>query len=356
MEISNDIKIKEFDFNSIHRSKIYTEAVDTYFDRRDDMTRNILLAVNEADQNQVLVALSNKLYKHIVDKVDDIDFGTIPESRGDFTKIDNYEELIDCLNIMAQVLEQYHQPTDKIDTISRAINNLTDRKDLFTKAYKLNVEMPIIIYNTIALSIVTGISFMISSCIEFVKLPDGSGFNIAVDKAGMTRTNAALLYADLEKFNSMCDKGDFDKAMDFVIKQNAKNFAGLDIAIAASSVVLVLGSILLIIPIIRELIFIFYYSRVKVSDYFDSMSTLLQMNAYNIENNLTSKDSKERKAIAAKQKQIADQFSKISGKIKVSVKTGEEKASKEVKALDSQKLKHDEVLDRVPDSANSVLF
>lgn len=346
--------IKSFDYSSIYRSKQFNEAMK-YFDNEDTMTRNILLSVNEADQNVVMTSLANKLYSHIVEKVDEIDFGTIPNSKGDITKIDNFDELMDCINIISDILQQYHQDTSPVETITVAIQNMIDRTDMFEKAYKLNVEMPIIIYNTITLSIVSAVSYLISSCIEFVKLPEDRGFDIAMDKVGATKVKEAILFNDLKRFNNICADGSFDKAMDYVIKQNANNFAGASFVFGVSSVVVVIGILLSIIPLIRELIFFFYYSRAKVSDYFDAQSSLLLMNAYNIENNLT-RDDKNKKKIANDQRKIAEKFKKISNTFKVNLKTGEKKAVEETNKLDKQKFKHDEVLDSIPDSSNSVLF
>lgn len=346
--------IKDFDYNSIHRTSQFNEAMKR-FDTEDTMTRSILLSVNEADQNSVMVALSNKLYKHIIDKVDDIDFGTIPKSKGDITKIDNYDQVTDCINILSEIIQQYNQNTEPIDTLSNALQNIIDRTDLFTKAYALNVEMPIVIYNTMVLSIISSVSLMISSCIEFIKLPDDQGFEIALDKVSTSKTMNSILFRDLKKFNKICANGEFDKAMDYVIKQNANNFSGAGFAFGVSGVAVILGIILLIIPIIRELIFFFYYSRTKLSDYFDTQSSLLLINSYNIENNL-NKDEKSKKKITNKQRKIADVFKKISNTLKVNNKVGEKKSTNEITKLDKEKYKHDEVLDKIPDSSNSVLF
>ena len=346
--------INFFDHTAIYRSKEFNEAMN-YFDLNDTMTRNVLLAVNEADQGVVMTSLSNKLYQHIVDKVDEIDFGTIPSSQGDITKIDNYEELVDCVNIIAEILQAYHQPTDSINVIQSAIQNMIDRTDLFTKAYKLNVEMPMIIYNTMVLAIVSSVSYMISSCIEFIKMPDDQGFEIALNKVGVAKMRDYIVYQDLIKFNRLCDSGQFDKAMDYVIKQNANQFTGGIFAFSTAGVAVTIGILLLIIPTIRELIFFFYYSRAKASEYFDQQATLLTMNAYNIENNLTKTD-KNKKEIVRKQKAIADKFKNMSNKLKVETKTSEAKASKEIKSLDDQKYKTSDVMKSVPDSAASVLF
>lgn len=346
--------IKSFDYASIHRSKQFNEAMK-YFDIEDNMTRAVLLSVNEADQNVVMTSLANKLYSHITEKVDDIDFGTIPNSKGDITKIDNFDNLVDCINIISDILQQYNQDTSSVEIVNLAIQNMVDRTDMFEKAYKLNIEMPIIIYNTITLAIVSSVSYMISSCIEFVKLPEDRGFDIALDKVGAAKAKDAILFNDLRRFNKICGDGSFDKAMDYVIKQNANNFTGAAFVFGASSVIVMLGILLSIIPVIRELIFFFYYSRAKISDYFDAQSSLLMINAYNIENNL-ARDEKVKKKIAADQRKVADTFKKISNTLKVNLKTGEKKAVEETNKLDKQKFKHDDVLDTIPDSSNSVLF
>ena len=346
-------QIKSFDHNSIYRSPEYTKIMNEYFDIYDTRTRNILLAVNEADQDGVMKSLADKLYSHIVEKVDDIDFGTIPLSKGDITKIDNYDELMDCINIMGEILVNYHQDTKPIDTIRIAVNNISDRTDLFVKAYRLNVEMPIVFYNTIVLSIVSAVSFMIASCIDFITSSGNDGFEISINNTAAIKTKDCVLFKDLEKFNNTCTNGQFDKSMDFIMNGNANNFMGAPITMAG--VGMGIGVLISIIPIMRELIFFFYYSRARVSEYFDIQSSLLTMNAYNIENNLT-RDVKNKKTVAAKQKKIADQFKRISNAFKVKVKTSEKKAEKESEKIDKEKYKASDIMDSVPDSANSVLF
>ena len=53
---------------------------------------------------------------------------------------------------------------------------------------------------------------------------------------------------------------------------------------------------------------------------------------------------------------IADIFKKISNTLKVNNKVGEKKSTDEITKLDKEKYKHNEVLDKIPDSSNSVLF
>ena len=348
-------KFKQFDPSTIYRSKQFNECMN-YFDLTDDLTRNVLLTVNEADQNVVMTNLSQKLYSHIINKVDDIDFGTIPESKGDITKIQNYDQLMDCITVISEVLARYNQPTTSIEVVQLAVQNVIDRTDKFVMGYKLNIEMPIVIYNTIVLSIVSSVSYLIASCLEYVKQPEDMGFEISLDKAATIKSADALLFKDLTKFNNTCASGEFDKAMDFMLSAKAKNFTGgIMLGFSASAIAIALAAVLLIIPAIRELVFLFYYTRESISTYFELQANLLTMNAYNVQNNL-ARDAKERKKIATNQKKIAEAFNKISNKVKVNYKVAEVKAVKDNTTVEKTKYTQDDILDAIPDSSTSVLF
>ena len=204
-------------WQEIPRSKAYNECM-TYFDSTDDKTRHILLSVNEADQQLVMQGLANKLYGYIVTKVNGIDYGTIPLSKGNIQRIENYDQLIDCIGVLTQILINYKQPIDQIDVINTAIKNVTDRTKLFTEAYKLNIEMPIIAYNTIVLSIVSTVSLLISAHVEFIKMGDDAGYEIAFYKSTKYRSKEKLLFNTLKDFNNLCASGEFDKTMQYVMK------------------------------------------------------------------------------------------------------------------------------------------
>ena len=362
--------IKEFDHTAIYRSKAFEEAME-FFDTEDKLTRAVLLSVNEADQNVVMQSLSEKLYKHITDKVTEVDFGTIPLSKGDITKIQNYEQLKDCINIIGDILVQEHQDTTPVNEVNTALNNIYSHADMFRRCYAANIEFPIIIYNTMTLAVVSAVSLLISACIEFVKLPDDRGFDIALDKAGLAKTRESVLFKDLYKFNAMCDRGDFDKTMNFVIKQNfdykankatlgvgsdiakVAKFAGAGVAVIAGVWIALKG----LMFIIKEMVYLFFYSRQTFANYLEIQADLLEMNAYNIKNGLTPEDDpKARKKIADQQLKKAASFRKAAEKIKVKVKVAEKDAKKNMDQDDSKKYKQSDVMDEIPDSSNSILF
>lgn len=335
-----------------YRDPIYNKAISEYFDMTDRKTCKILTHLNEAGQNTVLMNLTSKLYDKIVAKCDDIDYGEIPATKGDITKLSKYNDMKETISIMHDILKEYKQDTGPIDELSVALSNVEARKDLFERAYRYNCELPIAMYCNVTLGIITGISYMIATCIEFIKDPGSNSFRIALDKMAYAKTKDHMIYNTLKSFNKSCDSKDFDKAMEAVLKASTKNFAG-SVAIGGIAIG-VIGSIILLIPVLRELIFLFYYSRMRTSDFFDIQADLLQANAYSLESN-TTLDEDERKKIMAKQLKTVERFRKISNTFAIDIKKAEAASTKEKLQDDESKMLIDDI-DSIDSGSGSALF
>lgn len=354
MEVKENVDMNEV--NKHYRSPEYNKLVGEFFDISDRDTRLILTAVDEDDQDKVLMSLTGKIYNNMIDKIDDIDFGDIPSTRGDITELPNYKKLCECITLMTQLLDRFKESKDSIDVVSEALHNIESRTAMWKKGFSLNLELPIVTYNTIVMAIIETTGFLVSMCVEFIKSPSQDTFNIIIDKSRATKSKQHLLFDNLKKFNTACKNGTVDNTMDYIMKSNVKNFAGFATGTSAVfGVVGIAGLLLVIIPILRELIFLFYYQRVRISDYFETQADLLEMNTYNIQNNNAAFTKEERKSISNKQMAIATKFRKISDTIAIDAKSAEVKATKEITS-NKKKYKADEVLDEVPDSAAAALF
>lgn len=331
---------------------VVKEAFAKNFDLSDNTTRKTILSLTEANQNTVLTNLTSKLYDHIVKKTTKIDYGKIPQTKGDITKMQNYEEIKDILGILQGILKEYNEKGGPVETIALALTNLETRKDLFERAYRADCQLPCMIYENTALAIVEGTSYLISACIELVKAPADETFKIQLDKVGYQRTRSYLLYTTLEKFNKACEKGEIDEACNHIISQRVKKFSGVATAGVIIGVVVVLN----IVPILRELVYLFYHSRVKASDFFAIQADLLQMNAYNVEANATI-DSEKRKQIVEKQMKIVDSFRDYSNKLAIDSKQCEVNASREIQSSEKKfKLDDDKNIVDTDISQTSSLF
>lgn len=327
------------------------KKLNEMMDLSDSKTREYLLSLDEASQNTVLTNLTSKLYDHIVKKTTDIDYGTIPSTKGDITKLDVYDDLKDVLGILKGILKEYHENGGPVDVCTECLTNLETRKDIFNRAYHADCQLPILIYENTVLALVSGVSYLIAACIEFIKAPRDETYSIQLDKIAYAKSKDYRLYSSLEKFNKSCSNGDMDKAINEVIAHRVKKFAGITAgAIAAAAVGIII--IMNIIPILRELVFLLYYTRTQISDFFEIQAELLQMNAYNVEAN-KSLDSSDRKEIARKQRDIADKFLSVSNFVRIDAKQSDVKASRELEA-NKKKYKVDEVINQDIDDDPSI--
>lgn len=315
--------------------QIYDSIIREFFDITDRDTRKYLLNLDEAGQDQLIVSLSTKLYNMIVAKVADIDYGKIPESKGDITKIPNFASLVECNTVMRDLLIQYKQDTEPTDVIFEAIENLRDSKALWEKAFTVQSEMPVVFYNTIALSIVSGVSFLIAGSIDFIKDPANDSYTATLDTNGYIKSKDYLLFKNLKKFNKSYKKGDIEKAMRAVMdankaikEQGVVNEFEATVVIAGVVATLSLISVLkLILPILQELVALLYCARQNMSDYFNVQADLLMLNAENVKLSVTKTPSEVNK-IYKKQMKIANAFKKIANKLAVKIKSSEKEAKK----------------------------
>lgn len=336
--------------------KVFSE----YMDMAHTPTRKAILTMNEADHNQLITKITSNLYDHIIKRTTDIDYGEIPNSMGDVTKLKNYDDLKDCIALIHDLLKEYRQDTDCTDIISEALANIETRKQLFDRAFRYNCELPCMMYNTVVLGIYGGLSYLIAGCIEFIKTPKDETFKIALDKVAYAKVKDYTLYDSLDKFNKSCKSGDFDKAMEVVIDKKLKKFTGITIGLMAGGVAVGILVILGIVPILRELTYIFYHTRVKMTDFLDTQADLIQMNAYNVEHS-NSVDPEEREAIVERQMAIANDFRALSNKLNIDGKRSDVEASRELENA-TKKFKLDDLeeeIDISPETAEgsgSVLF
>ena len=187
-------------------------------DISDRATRKYLVSLDEDDKSAVATALAAALYDKIVKNVDKIDFGSIPKSMGDITKIDGYNNTIECLDIIKKLVIEYKESTEVADTVINAVENIKARKSTFMKAFATKSSLPMNLYNLIVLSIEHSVSFLISVCIEYIKNPDTKSIDIALDKAAYNNAHDNLLFEQLRVFNKSCGSGELDSCFAEVLK------------------------------------------------------------------------------------------------------------------------------------------
>ena len=333
----------------------YNEFVKEYFDITDRETRKVLVTINEADQNQVMGSLATKLYDAIVKKVTDIDFGQIPQSRGDITKIPNYLDMVECLTTIRDMMVASKQSTQTADTIFLAIENMKKYQKIWEKGYVLDNEMAIVFYNTIALSIVSAISLLTSATVEFVKNPQSDVIDLELARVANHKTKDNLLFKNLDKFNKACRKGDIEKIFNEVLKAQRQlkeeTIVKENIAAILFTGAMVLGLLSTVIPILHQLTNALYCLRQNVAEYLAGEADVIRLNAEKVQYN-RAKTPEQKKKIITRQHKIADHFKKWSNKLMIKANKADVEANKKIKEENSNKSKIGDVVDEMPDSAS----
>ena len=192
----------------------YNMLFREYFDFSDRETTKFLKYVNENDQqSQVLAALAGALYEKIVDKCDKIDFGSIPRSRGDITKVDGFNSTVECVNIIRKLVVEYKEDPSIIDIEVTAINNMKALRPIFIKGFNNNASFPMMYYNIMVASIQHSVSFLIAVAIQFVKDPDNKNISMALDKAAYRDSESNMILEQIAKMNKAYATGELEKLL-----------------------------------------------------------------------------------------------------------------------------------------------
>lgn len=330
----------------------FKDVICEYFNISDRNTRTILLSMDEADQNTLLLSLTSKLYGLIIDHTTDIDFGEIPHTKGDITALKEYPKMRECLDVMEGILKEYRQPLETVDTIRCTMDFLENDKSLYTKGFMIKNDIIMITYNTMVLSIVNSISYLIACTVEYIKTTGSSDFKIVFDKAGLARTKDSLVYDNLVAFNRACKEGQVESAFRGLIQSKVRNFAVSGATLTTIATMMAVCSVLInILPIIRELTYFFFAIRTRISQYFDLQADLLEMNIQGIENGEVQ-TIEDAKTVAKKQSFLAQKFRKIAEFFMVHTTEADKKATKMAKE-DNKDMDINDVVDSKPDSANT---
>ena len=210
----------------------YNQIIREYFDISDTKTRRAIISLNEdSKQDQLLSALASALYDKIVAKVDKIDFGSIPKSRGDITRVEGFDNTVECLDIIRKMVVEYKEDTKIVDVVLTAIDNVKKFKSYFMRCFSSNVDFGITLYNLIVLAIEQSVSFLISVTIQYIKDPSSQSYQISLDKAAYRDSMNNMLYQQLVTFNKSCASGEVESALKHVVAKGGKFSEAVNITV-----------------------------------------------------------------------------------------------------------------------------
>ncbi|NNV04712.1 hypothetical protein, partial [Brevibacillus sp. MCWH] len=120
--------------------KIVLENAKT-FSERNEVVELLLENKNPYVSN----TLVTNLYKSVLDK-SYIDFGNIPESKGDLTKYEGYKNMMEVISIVKELSEKYDTKIPELNIVETTIENIITYRDIFEKGFKMNKSFIILQY------------------------------------------------------------------------------------------------------------------------------------------------------------------------------------------------------------------
>lgn len=270
--------------------------------------KKYIQTMGKDDIHQVNGTLVRGLYNSILERKT-CDFGDIPDSNGDITKCKYYKSTQESLDILYELMTKNNIPTTEVDIVNLAITNLKKHTVTFENAFKLKQDYLILLYNTTVMAIVDSTSMLIAEYMNYLLGPEQSRYDSMKSRNDKGRGRISL--DNLQRFNEEVRMGHLDTAATSLLEAQRKNFTGTGVVIAGAAILALVS----IVPITRELIYFFYSTRVKLSDYMDMQADFLELNKLGVQ--ASSKSAKEKQEILKKQEKVILKLRRTADKLKI---------------------------------------
>ena len=246
------------------------------------------------------------LYQAVMKK-SNIDFGDIPDSKGDIEKVKYYDSTVECLKALEELFRKNNINEPGVDVVKLSISNMKRFRQQFINGFKSKHEFIMLTYNSMVMSIIDATSALVASYMDFLVTDNANyAFNPHLDKK---RSSVAL--SNLSSFNKYCERNQFGDALNYMIDEQTKNFMGETVIFTGAIILLLLN----IVPLIREIVYFYYHKRVQLSDYLAMQAAFLEMNKLAVE--ASKKSPAEKKAILKKQQNVIKKMRKMSDKLSI---------------------------------------
>lgn len=274
------------------------------YEASDADDRKYIRSMNKHDLGQINADLMQRLYKNMVE-FNTVDFGEIPDSKGDIEKLKCYKPTVECLDVVEQLMKQNKINEPALGDTRLAISNIIQSKSHFEEAFKLNQEYIILVYNTSVMAVLDVTRLLITEYVNYMTGPNSAPFKLTgrTDKSrGLRSLECLRTFNKLVKDNTVNDT--------FVGLQSASNLTG-ELAIPF----VVIGGLVTILTLSRQLILYFYQSRVRLSDYLEMEAMFLEANKLSVEASKLPLDKK--KKVLLKQEKVILKLRRLADGLKI---------------------------------------
>ena len=301
-------------------SMVATQVMAIVMEASSKEDKAYMRTMDKHDVHQINGQSIQNLYELTISR-SDIDFGEIPKSAGDVEKCKYYENTRQCLDIIKELYDKNNIKDETLYIVKQAMSNMLRFRPQFVAGFRMKHEYVMLMYNSLVLAIVDATTLLIRSYINYIMSADQDYRVIN----GSDKGRGLVTIETLRMFNQAVDNGTLAQSLKYMNDSKVKNFAGEDVVITG---VIIMG-LASIVPMMRELIYFYYHSRVKIADYLKMQSDFLEMNKLAVQ--ASSKPPQERKQIAIKQDKVIKELRRLSDKIMINNVDTNDVVKKQVK-------------------------
>ena len=284
-----------------------------------------IYGLTEAEQAVVNDRMVGNLYQSAL-KRRDIDFGDIPNSKGDLQKFGGYSNMVATLDMLEKLSKKFGIKIPEIQIVEDAINNIRTHRNQFGKGYQLNIDFLKLYYQSLVLACIDVTTLLLASYVNYTKSINNVEFQLKQGKG----ISGNICLDSLASFNKSVKDGSFNKFTSGLLNKKQENFLGVAGQIAAAPIKLTINIATSIVPVLRGLIFYFYDAKMSVSEHLAYQKELLEMNKFNLE--AGSMDAQKRNKILNKQQKYIDKLSRMSDKMIVTNQLANKSSANNIQA------------------------
>jgi hypothetical protein len=288
--------------------------------------------LEESQKSVVADNVVTKLFNDVKTRAMKVDFSVADASKGDITRIKGYKDLQSSISNLKKIAGtadgKAKDLKEAIDEIDMSFSILHSKSREFQSGYQLNNALIRYLYASLVVGLIQGTSFAIAECVDYTR--DSLNLYKPVVKPSNHIMNNSHIKS-IKLFNNIQRTGQLNKLFTST-QQLTESFSA-----AAGAFNTIFNSItgarkwMAIISLagialasIRGIIFLYFDSRVKLSQYLKHLQDFVEMNA--------STMGTDARKVKEKQEKVAERLGKIASMISVDQNVANSRANNEIDA------------------------
>lgn len=286
-------------------------------------------APSKLKYNQLSEAQKMNLTKNLVDstlnlvmrKANSLDYSLVEATKGSIRKLEGYSDLVGAIDTLKALQSMGNRNIEGVAVVDAALTNLKNFEAHFNRAFALNCTMVELVYNNITVALIASTAYLVSTAVDLIKMDSGL-INVTVNPRSVKGLDTAMLKS-LDKFNKMCMNGEMTRFINRALPELRQGIGGVGLLLLG---VAGFGFLLVTVLImIRQIVYQYYNTRVKVADYMRTNATFLELN----QNKLAMANNMQ--SVAKKQQDAANRLIQLADKIDIDQKVSTKKSNLELK-------------------------